>query len=56
MSHRPVMDAGPALNFFSLNRERLLFGTVGPLAIPEVVAEEIQRKARQDQRFDADEG
>lgn len=53
MNHRPVMDAGPALNFFSLNRERLLFGTVGPLAIPEVVAEEIQRKARQDQRFHA---
>ena len=47
------MDAGPALNFFSLNRERLLSGTVGPLAIPEIVAEEIKRKARQDQRFDA---
>ncbi len=24
MSHRPIIDAGPGLNFFSINKERLL--------------------------------
>ncbi|MEX3510842.1 hypothetical protein VVR84_14995 [Kocuria carniphila] len=51
MSQRPIMDAGPGLNFFSLNKERLLFATLGPLAVPEIVEHEIVRKARQDQRF-----
>ena len=53
MSHRPIMDAGPGLNFFSLNKERLLFATLGPLAVPEIVEQEIVRKAGQDQRFEA---
>ena len=51
MSHRPIMDAGPGINFLSLNKERLLFGTLGPLCVPEAVEGEILRKARQDQRF-----
>lgn len=53
MTPRPIMDAGPGLNFFSLNKERLLFATVGPLAIPEIVEEEIFRRAKQEQRFKA---
>lgn len=55
MSHRPIMDAGPGINFFSLNRERLLFSAVGPLSIPEIVEQEILRKARQEERFAAAE-
>jgi hypothetical protein len=31
MSQRPIMDAGPGINFLSVNKERLLFGTLGPL-------------------------
>ena len=53
MSQRPIMDAGPGINSFSLNKERLLFGTLGALAIPEIVEQEILRRARQDQRFSA---
>lgn len=55
MIPRPIMDAGPGLNFFALNKERLLLATVGPLAVPETVHEEIRRKARQEQRFAAAE-
>lgn len=55
MSQRPIMDAGPGINFFSLNRERLLFSALGPLAVPEIVEQEIRRKARQDRRFAAAE-
>lgn len=55
MSHRPIMDAGPGINFFSVNKERLLFEALGPLCVPEVVKTEILRKARQDQRFAAAE-
>lgn len=29
--NRPIIDAGPALNVFSVNRERLLLGTPGRL-------------------------
>lgn len=53
MSQRPIMDAGPGINFFSLNKERLLFATLGALAIPEIVETEILRKAQQDRRFAA---
>lgn len=53
MSQSPIMDAGPGINFFSINRERLLFATLGPVAVPEIVEQEIRRKARQDQRFAA---
>jgi hypothetical protein len=55
MSLHPIMDAGPGLNFLSLNKERLLFDTVGPLRVPEKVEEEILRKSRQDHRFSAAE-
>lgn len=51
MTRRPIMDAGPGINFFSLNKERLLIATLGPLSVPEIVHEEIRRKARQEQRF-----
>lgn len=51
MSHRPVIDAGPGLNFFSTNQERLLIATLGPLCLPETVRDEMVRKARQDNRF-----
>ncbi|MFD4007020.1 hypothetical protein ACFWQK_04745 [Brachybacterium paraconglomeratum] len=49
------MDAGPGINFFALNKERLLIATVGPLAVPETVHEEIRAKARREQRFAAAE-
>lgn len=55
MSRRPIMDAGPGINFFSVNKERLLFDALGPLSVPEAVQTEILRKARQDQRFAAAE-
>ncbi|ASK66213.1 hypothetical protein CFK39_10735 [Brachybacterium avium] len=29
MTPRPIMDAGPGLNFFALTKERMLFATVG---------------------------
>ncbi|OXM50237.1 hypothetical protein CFP71_27780 [Amycolatopsis thailandensis] len=51
MSHRPIIDAGPSLNFFSVRRERLLFQVVGPLAAPESVQDEVLGKASRDQRF-----
>lgn len=47
----PIMDAGPGLNFFSLNQERMLFEALGPLCIPETVHAEMSRKARTDARF-----
>lgn len=53
MSHRPIIDAGPGLNFFSINRERLLIGVLGELSAPECVQEEVFRKSRQDERFRA---
>jgi hypothetical protein len=49
------MDAGPGINFFSVNKERLLISVLGPLCAPEAVATEILRKAGQDQRFAAAE-
>lgn len=53
MSQRPIMDAGPGINFLSINKERLLFSTLGALSVPEAVETEILRKAGQDQRFAA---
>ncbi len=53
MSQRPIMDAGPGINFLSVNKERLLFSTLGALSVPEAVETEILRKAGQDQRFTA---
>ncbi|REF37152.1 hypothetical protein [Thermasporomyces composti] len=55
MSRRPIIDAGPGLNFFAINKERLLFDTLGPLSVPETVRDEILRKSRQDERFRAAE-
>lgn len=46
------MDAGPGLNFFSINKQRLLFNTLGALSVPEAVKEEILRKSNQDSRFE----
>lgn len=51
MSHRPIIDAGPGLNFFSINKERLLIGVLGQLSAPETVQNEVFRKSRQDERF-----
>jgi hypothetical protein len=51
MSQRPIIDAGPSLNFFSINKERLLIGTLGPLSVPETVEAEVLRKSRKDARF-----
>jgi hypothetical protein len=53
MSIRPIIDAGPGLNFLSINKERLLIGILGPLSAPETVRDEVLRKSRQDNRFSA---
>lgn len=34
MSRRPIIDAGPGLNFLSVNEERLLIAVLGPLSAP----------------------
>jgi hypothetical protein len=51
MSRRPILDAGPSLNFLSINKERLLIGVLGPLSVPETVQTEVLRKSRTDERF-----
>ncbi len=51
MNPRPIIDAGPALNFLSINTERLLLATLGRLSTPEIVAGEVIRKANTDSRF-----
>lgn len=53
MSIRPIIDAGPGLNFLSVNKERLLIAVLGPLSAPETVRDEVLRKSRQDDRFRA---
>jgi hypothetical protein len=53
MTDRVIVDAGPALNFFSINKERLVLDAIGPISAPETVAAEVKRKARQDARFQA---
>ena len=53
MSARPIIDAGPGLNFLSVNRERLLISVLGPLSAPETVQDEVFRKSAQDSRFRA---
>jgi hypothetical protein len=55
MSDRPIIDAGPSLNFLSIRRERLLIDVLGPLSAPETVEAEVLRKSRQDERFSAAE-
>ncbi len=51
MSHRPIIDAGPGLNFLSIHKECLLIGVLGRLSAPDTVQAEVLRKARQDPRF-----
>lgn len=51
MSIRPIIDAGPGLNFLSVNKERLLIAVLGPLSAPETVRDEVLRKSAQDERF-----
>lgn len=53
MSVRPIVDAGPGLNFLSINKERLLITVLGPFSAPETVQDEVLRKSRQDGRFRA---
>lgn len=53
MNHPPIIDAGPGLNFLSINKERLLIGVPGPLSVPEAVQNEVMRKSQQDERFRA---
>jgi hypothetical protein len=53
MNHRPIIDAGPGLNFLSIQQERLLIGVLGRLSAPETVQKEVFRKAQQDARFHA---
>lgn len=52
-SRRPIIDAGPGLNFLSIHKERLLISVLGRLSAPEIVRDEVLRKSRQDQRFHA---
>jgi hypothetical protein len=53
MNVRPIIDAGPGLNFLSINKERLLIAVLGQLSAPETVQDEVLRKSRQDDRFRA---
>jgi len=53
MSVRPIIDAGPGLNFLSIHKERLLIAILGPLSAPETVQGEVLRKSHQDDRFRA---
>lgn len=56
MSHRPIIDAGPGLNFLSINQERLLIRVLGKISAPETVQSEVFDKSRQDERFRAAAG
>ncbi|GIF07322.1 PIN domain-containing protein [Actinoplanes siamensis] len=51
MTQRPIIDAGPGLNFLSINQERLLIAMLGQLSAPASVEAEVLRKADQDLRF-----
>lgn len=53
MSERPVIDAGPALNFLATHQTRLLIGVLGKLSTPETVEAEVLRKSKSDPRFAA---
>jgi hypothetical protein len=46
MTVRPIIDAGPGLNFLSANKERLLIAALGPLSAPETVQSEVLRKSQ----------
>lgn len=50
---RPIIDAGPALNFLAANQINLVIKSMGgPLSTPETVAKEILQKSRTDSLFD----
>lgn len=51
MSSRPIIDAGPALNFLAINKERVLTSVVGRISTPESVENEVLEKSRTDPRF-----
>jgi len=53
VSVRPIIDAGPGLNFLSINKERLLIAVLGPFSAPETVQDEVFRKSAHDSRFRA---
>ena len=52
MVDRVIIDAGSVLNFFSINKERVLTEVVGRLSVPETVQKEVYRKAETDKRFE----
>ena len=51
MTTRPIVDAGPALNFFASGHERLFFTCLGGVSVPETVRDEVVGKAARDRRF-----
>lgn len=51
MTVRPIIDAGPALNFLAINKERVLFSAMGPISTPETVRNEVFSKSDRDSRF-----
>ncbi|WP_423446803.1 hypothetical protein AABM36_01220 [Kocuria sp. KSNUG] len=51
MTTRPIVDAGPALNFFAAGHERLFFACMGGVSVPETVRDEVLGKAARDSRF-----
>ena len=51
MTHRPIIDAGPGLNFLASGKERILIAALGELSTPETVRDEMLRKAACDDRF-----
>lgn len=53
MSAPVIIDAGPALNFFSLHKERLLISVTGALKTTETVEAEVLGKSDRDPRFKA---
>lgn len=56
MNPQAIIDAGPSLNFLSINKERLLISVTGPLKAPEAVDYEVMDKAKRDRRFAASAG
>lgn len=53
MTDPVIIDAGPALNFLSIRKERILYDVVGAtLSAPETVRNEVLRKARNEERFE----
>lgn len=45
MTSHVMIDAGPALNFCSINEQRLLIAVTGPLSAPQTVSDEVLRNA-----------